>query len=702
MICLYCLPNKLQWKIVGNCKSKINKVCWRRDGRAFGIGRENDLEFRNVDSGKLLFYRTLNSEITYLDWLPARNGNHDSFDGVFCENIKKDYDIHEQLVDALGNDDNFYTKIETDYYNILLGDYEKCFNIVVVGLENGIIKLLPFGLFVLYSIDISQCFDFNCSDLISFNISCDHSFADATVVFDSTLYQLTFDLSFISSSKYVLRWLSIKISKIIILLERVDLLMSNILAKYENIFDNVDLHMNKFADEKILKKEGSVLNDFIELIILGEITSELEMLLCHRLNEEILTLLLNKIDSTFSNLQNGFTSNYLCLIKAIYCHLNDIYNVSSLPDFKQFNICPEMIIPIIENTGNHIFKINEFTTRLSNYQKPYVNFFLWLKHQVHIFTETVDATENCLEFGDYDKIVKFICQMIPPKFGYNHVELKFDFISQYFQNKPLDSIICNDTNLKCNVFKELDMPSECIGDGFIKSKRNIYDSIVTSLSRVVYELDKMLRNVETLISKRNENSKFRIKIFIVSNENIDKVVVKSVATPEKCVIKAILNPDTNKTGSILLIKNCGTHLEYQDVCLSINLREFVPKMNILDFVFYSTDKFVVLHKFESNQSKIIKMLTLVHFKRDLFNDWIDLPISSDDFKDTRVCISPTKILINDETNAYESKSHYLSNDSEAKLSKVYFNLVRKNFYLVNSHFTSISWFIEDVNLPHTD
>ncbi|XP_048458053.1 anaphase-promoting complex subunit 4 [Rhincodon typus] len=168
-----------------------------------------------------------------------------------------------------------------------------------------------------------------------------------------------------------------KFTHISTLLQYQKLSLACMCEAWEDILMQMDLRLTKFVQEKSTKT--SVQEEFMELLMWGKASPELQSLLMNQLTVKGLKKLGQSIESSYSSIQKLVISHLQSGSEALLYHLNELKGMAM---WKQKYQPLGLNVPAIEDAinavGTFILKANELLQVIDSSMKSFKAFFRWL------------------------------------------------------------------------------------------------------------------------------------------------------------------------------------------------------------------------------------------------------------------------------------------------------------------------------------
>lgn len=173
-------------------------------------------------------------------------------------------------------------------------------NILLVGTDTGCLHISIFGLFTCAIIEISSYLQKKCK-IIKSQMSNDMSSIYVTVIDEDNIMNVVMiDSSVICSHSKEIFSMAMKYVHLTSLLSHLEQTMSSITEAWESILLEMDSKLSKYASNV---PEGTVCADFLDLLMFGIPSDEMEEFLMQDLTDKGLKKLGHSIELSYSNIQ---------------------------------------------------------------------------------------------------------------------------------------------------------------------------------------------------------------------------------------------------------------------------------------------------------------------------------------------------------------------------------------------------------------
>lgn len=435
--------------------TKVSSLAWRPDGKVLAVGYDNGrINFCDVENFDCLHSLDVDQCVTFLGWLSEVKQNSSSSEDdisgrkeLFEENLStylpklpplsKSYETGKRLGERPPEDAK---KLED----------QAELNILIIGMEIGVVKLFAFGVFPLGTLHLDQHIHGQVGKIISAHFSENLSFLTIVAEDLSTPARLqicNFDTSIFSTYSQELRILALKFGRILTLDSYMDSTLNQMSEAWEDILLEMDSKLNKFAEEKSRIGGGSVSRDFLKLLMFGTPSDELKNFLTFDLTDKGLKKLGHSIENSYSNIQKLLLRHFQSVAQAILCHLSDVKGMALWPEkFGVLGLCVDETLAAINRTGSLLLKASELQQVIEGSMKNFKAFFRWLYVVIlRLSEESIPPALNKMSQQDLSFVAQFLhdnfTEVEPSKCSF-----RLERVGQYLRKEDLANVIDNSGN----------------------------------------------------------------------------------------------------------------------------------------------------------------------------------------------------------------------------------------------------------------
>lgn len=210
-------------------------------------------------------------------------------------------------------------------------------NILVIGTKSGNLHISIFGLFTCALINVSAYLNKKCT-IVNVYMSENLSAMYVTICDDlNNLQVIVMDTSVLSLYSKELFTMALKHGHLVSLLSYLDSTMSSITEAWESILLEMDSKLSKYASNV---PEGTVSADFLDLLMFGIPSDEMEEFLMQDLTDKGLKKLGHSIELSYSNIQKLLLKHLTKVGQNITYHLAELRGMARLT--HRYKVCIDM------------------------------------------------------------------------------------------------------------------------------------------------------------------------------------------------------------------------------------------------------------------------------------------------------------------------------------------------------------------------
>uniref|UniRef100_A0A9J8AG86 Anaphase-promoting complex subunit 4 n=2 Tax=Cyprinus carpio TaxID=7962 RepID=A0A9J8AG86_CYPCA len=356
------LPNE-------NTGKEITSLAWRPDGKvlAFSVGDTKQVVLCDAEKAEILHLFAVEYPAFCMHWMEVQD---DSRWGFYIKRIH----FLSLLMTWFHSSGLCFFSQKSDEVTNLLGEVR--LNILVVGGPSGFVELYAYGL---YKIATLGGISGTCRSL---GLSSDLKSLSVITEIRSTednpeIHYIQLDTGLLSSCLPELTKMARKFTHISTLLRYLRLSLTCMCEAWEDILMQMDLRLTKFVQEK--NTSTQVQDEFLELLLWGHASSELQALLMNQLTVKGLKMLGQSIDSSYSSIQKLVISHLQSGSEALLYHLSEVKGMALWRQkFQPLGLDPAAIEDAIVAVGSFTLKASELLQVIDKSMKNFKAFFRWL------------------------------------------------------------------------------------------------------------------------------------------------------------------------------------------------------------------------------------------------------------------------------------------------------------------------------------
>ncbi|XP_020956734.1 anaphase-promoting complex subunit 4 isoform X2 [Sus scrofa] len=385
-----------------NTGKEVTCLAWRPDGKllAFALADTKKIVLCDVEKPESLHSFSVEAPVSCMHWMEvtAESSVLTSFYNAEDESnlllpklptLPKNY----------SNTSKIFSEENSDEIIKLLGDVR--LNILVLGGSSGFIELYAYGMFKIARVTgivgtcLALCLS---SDLKSLSVVTEVSASGASEV---SYFQLETNLlySFLPEVTRMAR----KFTHISALLQYINLSLTCMCEAWEEILMQMDSRLTKFVQEK--NTTTSVQDEFMDLLLWGKASAELQTLLMNQLTVKGLKKLGQSIESSYSSIQKLVISHLQSGSESLLYHLSELKGMASWKQkYEPLGLDAAGIEDAITAVGSFILKANELLQVIDSSMKNFKAFFRWLyvamlrMTEDHVLPELNKMTQKDITF----------------------------------------------------------------------------------------------------------------------------------------------------------------------------------------------------------------------------------------------------------------------------------------------------------------
>ncbi|XP_034239473.1 anaphase-promoting complex subunit 4 [Thrips palmi] len=428
--------HRLSWQRVWSLSPRqegasVRAMAWRPDGKVIAIAYSTkELLLIDVENKETLHTTQMDSDIISLTWVQEQDGSGDNSKGNSSQDRSHSYSGIENAskflpklpplsrsfgVNKINNEENLEdTKRIRDQNHL---------NILLVAQEGGKLSLSVFGLFPCGVIDLlphmKEAGCDTCGAVVGAAVSDDLKvmcvFVEGEKICENTstrsgrkIWAVILETPLLASHSRELYTLALKQGHISSLQGYLSSTMQAITEAWESILLEMD---SKLASYAATVADGSVAADFLDLLMLGVPSSELELFLQRDLTEKGLKKLSHSIELSYSNIQKFVLKHIHCVGTSVSFHLTELRGMARhVERFAPLGLTEEAVAASLSAAGAFLVKATEVQQVIENSMKKYKAFFRWLMLAMLRLTEEIAPAEISKQTQqDLTFIAEFLC-----------------------------------------------------------------------------------------------------------------------------------------------------------------------------------------------------------------------------------------------------------------------------------------------------
>ncbi|XP_056638370.1 anaphase-promoting complex subunit 4 [Diorhabda sublineata] len=444
---------------------QVKAIAWRPDGKVLAIGYNSGEVFLiGVENKKTLVDKDAGAEITTLSWVQEKIENkvQNTFTLIKEEppkNYMKYIDLSKlYLKDPVPNATLDASNVEDTKETNFLQDQSEL-NLLLVGTKDGYVHIRVFGCFTCAVLNINEYLGTSCcvenvqinEDLSKIFVTVkDTDFNIRVVVINAQIFKTHTEEFFCAGIKYV---------KLVDLVKYLTNTITNITETWESFLLEIDHKLSKYA-KKV--PEGGVTADFLDLLMFGICSPELEEFLITDLTKKGLEKFGQTIEMSYANIQKLLLKNVTKFGQNLTYHLAELRGMARLEHkYQIIGLKEEQITAAIQSSGAFLIKAGEMQQIINHSVINYKAFFRWLYGAIlFLMDEAIPSEIHKIAQQDLAYITEFLQNFdhIGNKDGQNTKGFIMERLGQYLTDAPLVII----PNMDGNDWTTFLSENECI------------------------------------------------------------------------------------------------------------------------------------------------------------------------------------------------------------------------------------------------
>nr|XP_020459050.1 anaphase-promoting complex subunit 4 [Monopterus albus] len=402
---------------------EITALAWRPDGKilAFSLGDTKQVVLCCIEKAEFLHTFPVQNPVTCMHWMevmeessPLYNSEDES--KLFLPKLPT-------LPKSYSTASKIFSEEKSDEIMNLLGDVR--LNILALGGDAGFVELYAYGMYKIATLTgvSGTCRSLSLSnDLKSLSVITEARSADN----NPEICYIQLDTGLLSDCLPEVTRMARKFTHISALLQYLHLSLTCMCEAWEDILMQMDLRLTKFVQEK--NTSTQVQDEFLELLLWGQSSPELQALLMNQLTVKGLKKLGQSMESSYSSIQKLVISHLQSGSEALLYHLSELKGMSLWKQkFEPLGLDSAAIEGAITAVGSFSLKANELLQVIDKSMKNFKAFFRWLYvAMLRMCEEHVPPELNKMTQKD----IAFVADFLSEHFSEN--EELFDRKGKYF------------------------------------------------------------------------------------------------------------------------------------------------------------------------------------------------------------------------------------------------------------------------------
>ncbi|XP_068599512.1 anaphase-promoting complex subunit 4 [Brachionichthys hirsutus] len=405
---------------------EITALAWRPDGKvlAFSLGDTKQLVLCGVEKAEILHVFPSQNAVTCMHWMEVMEDGSSLSSCYNSEDESKPFlPKLPTLPKSYSTTSKIFSDDKSDEIMNLLGEVR--LNILVLGGDAGFVELYAYGMYKIATLAgvSGTCRSLSLSsDLKSLSVITHVRSAEN----NPEICYIQLDTSLLSDCRPEVTRMARKFTHISTLLQYLHLSLTCMCEAWEEILMQMDLRLTKFVQEK--NTSTQVQDEFLELLLWGQSSPELQALLMNQLTVKGLKKLGQSIESSYSSIQKLVISHLQSGSEALLYHLSEVKGMSLWKQkFEPLGLDSAAIEGAITAVGSFSLKASELLQVIDKSMKNFKAFFRWLYvAMLRMCEEHVPPELNKMTQKD----IAFVADFLSEHFTEN--EELFDRKGKYF------------------------------------------------------------------------------------------------------------------------------------------------------------------------------------------------------------------------------------------------------------------------------
>ncbi|XP_056134008.1 anaphase-promoting complex subunit 4 isoform X2 [Lampris incognitus] len=405
---------------------EITALAWRPDGKilAISLGDTKHVVLCDVEKAEILHLFLVENPVSCMYWMEVIEEssvlssfyNSEDESKLFLPKLPT-------LPKSYSTTSKIFSEEKSDEIMNLLGEVR--LNILVLGGGAGFVELYAYGMYKIATLTgvPGTCRSLSLSsDLKSLSVITEIRSSDN----DPEICYIQLDTKLLSDCLPEVTRMARKFTHISTLLQYLRLSLTCMCEAWEDILMQMDLRLTKFVQEK--NTSTQVQDEFLELLLWGQSSPELQALLMNQLTVKGLKKLGQSIESSYSSIQKLVISHLQSGSEALLYHLSEVKGMSLWKQkFQPLGLESTAIEDAITAVGSFSLKANELLQVIDKSMKNFKAFFRWLYvAMLRMCDEHVPPELNKMTQKD----IAFVADFLSEHFSEN--EELFDRKGKYF------------------------------------------------------------------------------------------------------------------------------------------------------------------------------------------------------------------------------------------------------------------------------
>uniref|UniRef100_A0A3Q4GG77 Anaphase-promoting complex subunit 4 n=1 Tax=Neolamprologus brichardi TaxID=32507 RepID=A0A3Q4GG77_NEOBR len=420
---------------------EITAIAWRPDGKilAFSLGDTKQVVLCDVEKAEILHVFPMQSPVTCMHWMEVIEESSALSSFYNSEDESKLFlPKLPTLPKSYSTTSKIFSEEKSDEILKLLGEVR--LNILVLGGNASFVELYAYGMYRIATLEgvLGTCRSLSLSsDLKSLSVITEVRSADD----NPEICYVQLDTGLLSNCLPEVTRMARKFTHISTLLQYLHLSLTCMCEAWEDILMQMDLRLTKFVQEK--NTSTQVQDEFLELLLWGQSSPELQALLMNQLTVKGLKKLGQSIESSYSSIQKLVISHLQSGSEALLYHLSEVKGMALWKQkFEPLGLDAAAIEGAITAVGSFSLKANELLQVIDKSMKNFKAFFRWLYvAMLRMCEEHVPPELNKMTQKDIAFVADFLSEHFSEElFGRKGKYFNVERVGQYLKDEDEDLV----------------------------------------------------------------------------------------------------------------------------------------------------------------------------------------------------------------------------------------------------------------------
>lgn len=456
--------HRLSWQKVWSVpppseEVKVKALAWRPDGKVVAAGYSNGrINLYHIENADILHSINLEGEITCMEWVCQFCPEEAEWKSdPYKEDNFRNYLPKLQPLNKSYGTLSKVSPVEESVEDSKQLCEQKELNLLIVGCSSNSLSIYAFGVFPVSRLTVPSINVDKIRKILSATISQDLQSLSLVLETESKeqhshCYLMSFDTKLMASRHKELRLTALKFGQVLTLKEYLQATVQQMSEAWEDILMEMDSKLLKFAEDKKAAGTGTVSNDFLELLLFGTPSPELQTFLLNDLTGKGLQKLGHSIETSYSNIQKLVVKHLQVVSQAILYHLAELRGMSLWYEkFGVLGLTTQTLHTAIMTVGSFVLKSSELQQVIDDSIKNFKAFFRWLyvviqrmsnekppadlikmtQHDINFVAEFLRDNFNHFTLDDEDSISELMADKD------NKSRFKLEKVGQYLKKEDL-------------------------------------------------------------------------------------------------------------------------------------------------------------------------------------------------------------------------------------------------------------------------